>query len=268
VLPIYFINLATRPDRRAFMEAQLSSLGLAGIRIEAVTPADLSVEETAAYCDAGKPFHFRPRELSCTKSHERAWETFVAAGHDRAVILEDDAQLSSRLPNFLKDIADVDFDLIRIEETGRRLRVFPKVATTASGIELRPFRSTPMGASGYIRKASAARLLLGHPGMRERQTDLAIYSPFKQPGASLGRVQTFPGLCRQLGHRTWDSQSVGRSDIDLVHEPHSVSSRLSLRSRAIRAWRNLQDGWLNAKDHIAVKKNGLVRLEAPFSDDR
>ncbi|WP_425430654.1 glycosyltransferase family 25 protein [Devosia naphthalenivorans] len=36
MLPIYYINLASRPDRREYMDGQLAKLGLRGQRIEAV----------------------------------------------------------------------------------------------------------------------------------------------------------------------------------------------------------------------------------------
>src|SRR5690606_32587268 len=36
-LPIFYINLAARRDRREFMESQLRAMGMAAVRIEAVT---------------------------------------------------------------------------------------------------------------------------------------------------------------------------------------------------------------------------------------
>jgi hypothetical protein len=50
-VPVYYINLGARPDRRAFIEDQLAVLGLTGERIEAVSRADLTPEQKQAYCN-------------------------------------------------------------------------------------------------------------------------------------------------------------------------------------------------------------------------
>jgi glycosyl transferase, family 25 len=261
VLPIYYINLATRPDRRDFMEAQLAALGLAGTRIEAATPADLTAEEVALYCDGHQPRYLRRKELACTRSHERAWQAMLDAGEGRALILEDDAELSPHLPAFLAEIDCFDTDIVRLEATGPRIRVFPPKAASNSGIDLRPFRSTPVGAAGYILKAAAAKHLLGHPAFRQRQTDLVLYDPFEEPGASLTRLQTVPGLVQQLG----DKAAVGRSDIAFVDEPHHFRNEHPLAYRWIRTREGWGRGWRNMLDHFASKRQGLTRMSIPFA---
>jgi len=266
MLPIYYINLDSRPDRRAFMEAQLASLGLEGTRVSAATPADLTPEEVALYCDGRKPRYLRRRELACTKSHERVWTAMIAAGNERALVLEDDAELSPLLPAFLAELSGFDADIIRLEATGPRIRVFPPVARSAGGIDLRPFRSTPMGAAGYILRQTAARQLLGHPAFRRRQTDLVLYNPFDPPGAGLTRLQTVPGLCQQLGSMRPDKLSIGRSDIAPVDEPHLYAKEHPLRYRLGRLREGLTEGWRNARDHFASKKQGLTRMSIPFAD--
>lgn len=248
------------------METQLAGLGLVGTRIEAVTPADLSAEEIALYCDGNRPRYLRRKELSCTKSHERVWQTMLDAGQSRALILEDDAVLSPRLTAFLGEIDAFDVDLIRIETAGRKLRAFAPAATTTGGIELRPFSSTPMGAAGYILKADAARRLLGHPAFRSRQTDLALYNPFEAPGASLSRLQTVPGLCQQLGDAPVKTNPARESDIDTTEDPHLFARDYPLRYKWWRFREGMADGLRNAADHFASKKKGLVRLSIPFAD--
>jgi glycosyl transferase, family 25 len=262
LLPIFYINLASRTDRREFMEEQLAALGLSAVRVEAVTPDDLSAEEITSYCDSSRLRHLRPRELACTRSHERAWEMMIAAGQGRALILEDDAELSPLLPAFLGEIAKIDVDLVRIEGASRPLRVFPPMATTSSGVQLRPFRSTPMGSSGYVIKASAARQLLGHPGLRRKQTDLALYDPFEAPGALLSRVQTVPGLCKQLSRRHPAMLAVARSDI-VTDAASSVPK--PFRQRLYGVGYSLFQGLRNAADHLVHSRKGLVRMRIPFS---
>ena len=50
-LGIIYLNLQSRPDRRAAMARQLSELGLAAHRIEACTPEDLSPRDIERYCN-------------------------------------------------------------------------------------------------------------------------------------------------------------------------------------------------------------------------
>jgi glycosyl transferase family 25 len=266
MLPIYYINLAKRTDRRAFMDDQLAALGLKGTRVEAVTPADLTQDEIDSYCDGRKPRYLRRNELACTKSHERAWQMMIDAGQERALILEDDAELSPKLPGFLAELDRFDFDIVRLEATGPTIRVFPPVARSEGGIDLRPFRSTPVGAAGYILKQSAARQLLGHPAFRVLQTDLVLYNPFDAPGAGLSRVQTVPGLCQQLGGTHVDKREVGRSDIAHVDERHIFAIEHPVRFRWIRFRAGLKKGLRNALDHFASKKQGLTRMRIPFAD--
>src|SRR5690606_14539914 len=120
-----------------------------GQRIQAVTPANISPADAARYCDPPKPVYLRPNELACSLSHERVWRTMLHAGESRALVLEDDAELSQGLPAFLAELEGIDADIIRLESAGRPLRLFPTVARTAGGVELRPFRSTALGAAAY-----------------------------------------------------------------------------------------------------------------------
>lgn len=265
MLPIYYINLATRPDRRDFMEQQLAGLGLSGTRIEAATPADLSAEEIALYCDGRKPRYLRRKELACSRSHERVWQAMVAAGDHRALVLEDDAELSPALPRFLAAVEGYEVDMVRLEATGPTIRVLPPVANLA-GIDLRPFRSTPMGSAGYIVTGATASKLIGHQAFRERQTDMALYNPFDEPGVSMTRVQAVPGLCQQLGNLKPEMLDIGRSDVAPVDEPHIFARERPLLHRFLRFREGLSSGWRNALDHFASKKLGLTRMSIPFAE--
>jgi GR25 family glycosyltransferase involved in LPS biosynthesis len=265
VVSIYYINLASRPDRREFMENQLASLGLVGTRIEAATPADLTAEELALYCDSGKPKYLRPRELACSRSHARVWEAMLANADDYALVLEDDAELSPMLPGLLSEVAAIGVDVVRLEATGRRLRLLPAEKTTVGGVSLHPFRSTPAGSAGYIINSRAAQTLLGHPAFNERQTDLALYNPFLQPALSLTRLQTLPGMVRQLGPDHPVMRSVGKSDIAYVEERHEFKFRHPVKFRWMRIRDGLIDGVRNARDHMALRKLGLFRKAIPFA---
>lgn len=265
MVSIYYINLASRPDRREFMESQLASLGLVGTRIEAATPADLSAEELARYCDSEQPKYLRPRELACTMSHERAWAAMLVNGDERALILEDDAELSSMLPGLLAELGEIEIDILRLEATGRRLRLLPAIGRTRGGVDLHPFRSTPAGAAGYIVNARAAKALLGHPSFRVLQTDLVLYNPFEEPAKSLTRLQTLPGMVCQLGQEHPVMRSVGKSDIAYVEERHEFKFKHPIKFRWMRFRDGLIDGVRNARDHMKLRKLGLFRKAIPFA---
>ena len=100
-------------------------------------------------------------------------------------MLEDDAELSVRLPEFVREAGSVDADLVRIETTGAPTRVYAAVQTLPGGIAIRPFRSTPMGSAGYVIRAEAAKRIIGHPSLRRRHLDLALYNPFEEPGTAI-----------------------------------------------------------------------------------
>ena len=264
MLAIYYINLRSRPDRRDYMEEQFARLGLHGKRIEAVTPLDIPEEDKARYCNTSHRVFLRENELACTLSHERAWAAMMEDGHERALILEDDVELSTLLPGFLIDAGQVDADLIRIETTGNPMRVFPATQVLPCGVAIRPFRSTPMGSAGYLIRAAAARRIKGTEPLRRRHMDLALYSPFHQPGSLLSKVVSDPAMCRQLNMTKQASTEVARSDIASKSVPHVFAREHPVRYSAFKLWTNLGNGLRNAADHLAQQRKGLVRKVVPF----
>lgn len=266
MLPIYYINLASRSDRRQFMEEQFARLGLTATRIEALTPADLSESDVAAYCDPLKPNYMSPNMFSCAMSHERVWQTMLAAGDNQALILEDDAELSSLLPHFLEAVGNFSEELIRIETTGARTRVYSAHEVTQKGLSVRRFRSTPMGSAGYVLRRSAAEKLLGHPRFRTLAIDLAMYSPFEEPGALLTRSLVDPALCRQLGTQREGQSEIGRSNIDTKQVlPRTYADLHPVKNAVARMRRKLRTSLRNAVDHVREQRNGLTSKHIDFA---
>ena len=264
MLPIYYINLASRSDRREYMDEKLGNLGLKGCRVEAVTPADISVGDLDLYCNPARAKFLRPNELACTLSHERAWQMMISAGDDRALILEDDVELSRLLPAFLAEAGSIDFDLIRVETTGNATRVFPILQTGASGVAIRPFRSTPMGSAGYVIRASAAQRILGSRALRVLHTDLALYSPFDEPGSLLSRVLCDPAMCRQLNMTDQKTTEIARSDIAHTVVEHQYAKKRPISFFGLKVGSGVKKGLRNAVDHFAQQSKGLERRVIPF----
>lgn len=259
MLPIFYINLASRPDRRDFMEAQLKSLGLVGTRIEAVTPADLSAEDVDRYCNVENPTYLRKNELACTKSHERCWQTMLDMGAEHALVFEDDVKMSARLPAFLGAVDEIDAELIRIDALGNTIRVYPVHQTLPNGIAVRRFRSTTIGAAGYVISRSAAQKFLGHPEFRVRAFDLVLYDPFESPGSLVSRVLTEPALCQQVGSYHEQTADVGKSNIQADGIRWVFPERHPIRHWSSKFAQGFKRGLRNAVDHFVEKKKGLER---------
>jgi glycosyl transferase family 25 len=123
----YYINVASRTDRRDAMEARLLAVGVSAQRIDAVTDSDVRPEQRARYCDPTARRWTSVRELTCSLSHIKAMLAFLATDEEHAVIFEDDVLLSSALAQFLDEFerSPHGVDLLRLETDNSRLRVPP-----------------------------------------------------------------------------------------------------------------------------------------------
>lgn len=270
-VPSYFINLARRPDRRAFFQAQCQRLGLAACRIEAVTPEDLSVEEVSRLATGTRGRPVRPIEFACIKSHLRAWEQFLLSDAAIGAFFEDDALLSDSLPDFFADCAKANswgFDLIRLDQA-RRVRLFPARHESAHGIALREFRSTLHGTAGYILTREAAQRLLAYPGWGRTQFDLALYDPFRAPGNLVSRALIEPALCVQFASRAdmRKNEGIGRSDIDPPRQTGEPAKIVSPERQVSRALSSMVLGVRNAVDHLRLLGKGLETGRVGFKGD-
>ncbi len=260
-IAIRYINIGARSDRRDFFENQCKQLGLAPIRIEAATPRDLTRQETDMAL-------IRPVEMACIASHLRMIGDFLATGTAFGAFFEDDALLSDRLPAFLADIAankGFGLDLIRLDDS-RRMRVLPAVARAAPDVALYPFRSTPIGAAGYILSRKGAQSLIDFSDWGRRQFDLEIYDPFRRPGKILYRAQASPALCAQIGNRAAKrpDTGIGQSDID----PPSTQSEPPRQPVSLsRATAHAIGKVRNAVDHLVNLPRGLKTISIDFTED-
>lgn len=232
-MQIYYINLARRPDRRAFMEAQFEKLGLKATRIEAVTPDEVPTPMRDEFCNPDCDEFLSVTDLCCSLSHVRAYEALLAGTEHYALIFEDDAVLSSHLPEFLQAFEAMapQGDLVRIETSNRGIRS-KGVQCTLAGIDIvRPY-SWEAGAAGYIINRKAAAILARSRVMRRETTDEVILHPFGRHRATYRILQTVPGLCVQ-SHllRGGDVPNLG-SDLNSVARPsHSDQSRAARTRR-------------------------------------
>jgi len=261
---IYYINLDARPDRRQFMEEQFARLGLDAERIVARTPAEITEAQRDAYCNPARRWSMTEGQYACNLSHIKAWQTLLASGGHRALILEDDAHLSQSLPRFLAavDAQAIDIPLIRIESWPTEPRRYrePDV-TVLPDVTLRRCLSHEAGAAGYILTRAGAMRLAGEPAMNRLLVDSVLFSPFG-PARDLATRQTDPALCVQL--RREDSalpEAAGSLGAGLPeHRAERRRHPLTKFARQVEGWLTydtlrlrdsiLQAGWRDVEERV------------------
>lgn len=210
---VYYINLDRRTDRRSAMEAQFHDLGLEAERISAVTPAELSPDQSAKHCDPRNWNWITEEELSCSLSHIKALEAFLVTGEEKALILEDDVRLSLSLPGFLEALngRPTSYDVLRLETYLDGQRLIPTVDETIEGISIRRSWSWCAGAAAYIVSRKAARTIVDSGEFLRLQTDGALFNPYQSLSRVLVVRHCVPGLAVQL-----DRLDHNRNDSDLA----------------------------------------------------
>jgi glycosyl transferase family 25 len=95
---ILVINVRSFVERRKFMKAQLSRLGLECEFVHEYDACDIDSDtDMRHFCGAG----LRPNQKSCSMKHIAAMARMVSRGWRRMLVLEDDAVLS---PDFLQGL--------------------------------------------------------------------------------------------------------------------------------------------------------------------
>jgi glycosyl transferase family 25 len=188
-MDILVINLDRSSDRLGFMAAQFDRLGLAFTRLPAVDGATIPEEEFKRLSRT----YMRPlsrSELGCLLSHESAWAHCVETNRP-AVILEDDAFLSDRLPAFLSELGrrgPPDFINLETRGSEKWVSVEPIVWQASCGVRLYNLYIDPGGAAGYVMSPDIARSLL------ERSRNYAAPADAFIDLSGIARFQAEPGL--------------------------------------------------------------------------
>src|SRR5688572_7499259 len=214
---IIYLNLKSRPDRRAAMERQLSELGLAARRIEACTPEDLAPHDLDHYCNPSRSRFVSPRELACTFSHRWAWETMVEARVASALVLEDDAVLSRQLPLLLPELLALaqKWDVVRVEaNAGLAVTLGPELDCGLKQVSFRRPLTAQWGAGAYFVSRAGAEKLLRWDNLAE-PVDRLMMEPAGKLFGQLSIIQSVPGLCSTPPSWTGDSDlQLSRLDRD------------------------------------------------------
>ncbi len=189
-LPIYYINLAPRTDRRAHMESALAQLGLTGERVEAVTR-----DSVPRRPGDGVP----PSYVASRLSHMSAWQRLIDSGAPAAIVLEDDVVFAPSFIDFVDPaITALGADLVKLETYRRPILLSAGARPVGTGSQVRELQSSHFGAAAYLISAKAARRALAEPSLSRLHTDRFL---FGRGGPHLLRrtvLQADPAPCVQL----------------------------------------------------------------------
>ncbi len=168
----FVINLAEEVDRMNFMAAQMDVLGLDFTRIEAVTRETALQAGSEAYWQGWE----RPMnggERACLLSHMSVWRK--VAGCRPALVLEDDALLSSHIAEIMKGAEDLEgIDHLTLEVRGQRKLVAPDAEVTVAGHKVLRLYQERSGAAAYLLWPSGAKKLLQNASRRAGLADAVI----------------------------------------------------------------------------------------------
>jgi glycosyl transferase family 25 len=255
-IPLFLINLDSRPDR---LEKMISRLGdLPFERIAAVDGQNLDERE---FISQSAKFRMAKNEIACILSHKVVWQKIIAENIPYACILEDDVHLSSSFPHFIRnpDWLPDNFTVIKIETFLARvflsLRKFP-----AGDRLLRQLGSMHAGTAGYIVSLEGAVNLLDstqHPGspLDHLMFEVtSINSGFKV-------LQMCPALCIQ--------EDVLYPDISAASDITDARSRVRPKEKIDfipKLWRETKRPYLQLLSLLRlVRENLIIVRYVPFS---
>ena len=228
-LPVYLINLDRRPDRRAFMEAQLAGMGLGCERIparDAETVGDAEIAREVALSD-----HLirMSRGSQCNAlNHFEIMRRLVVGSAPAAVVLEDDIELSPDLAGFVRDGGWLPpgVGIIRLEKWSRRVTkklLGPELGPSpVPGREIRRLYSRVGGSGAYvITRAAAARILEGKGVLRHPIDHLLFNLNLSPLARAVGVGMVVPALARQAWGRFSSDIAASRTA-----EPRPLAARI------------------------------------------
>ncbi|RYD61747.1 MAG: glycosyltransferase family 25 protein, partial [Verrucomicrobiaceae bacterium] len=233
----FFINLDSRADRRAFIEAQLARVGLQADRLSAVSPATLTISPiNTGHPEMAVRGAMTQSELACLESHAKLWSR-AASTEDLTLILEDDVVLSNHVAAFLATLRpDPTWDVLRLETNFHTVRLSGDV-TVINGVEARRLMQPQSGAGAYVLTPKAAQAYLSSRHLWGVPADTMVLSP---PHAYQLRVfQLLPALSTHLEQlngqepNTVAVSEIGKTRKVIVERANIRSNRLTRLLRQV-----------------------------------
>ena len=192
-MDILLINVESAKERLAFQDKQLSALGLPYQRLNAITIDEITPEIiNKHYYDWQRPL--RKTELACYFSHREAWKT-IKNNNRPALILEDDALLSTELPEILEKLSKIEnADLVTLEVRSRKKYVGKKPTPLTQKTQLVRLYQDKTGAAAYVLWPKGVDKLMQH----EKNKGIALADAFMYSCKKLRLFQIEPAAALQL----------------------------------------------------------------------
>ena len=198
---VYVINLARRPDRRAFMQQQADRLGMQFDYIDAVDAQSPTANLDEIEILSGLHGRISKGDLACTLSHRKFWRLLLASGEPYAVVLEDDAILADDCGQFFADSGWIPAgaDLVKLERHGKMKPIFmDRLMRPAHARQVGRLYSKCAGTAGYAVSAEGARMLLAATEAIDDPIDQMMFNPGRS--TLFDRLKPFilePSICEQ-----------------------------------------------------------------------
>lgn len=165
-MPVYVINLKSRPKRKERAADELNKYNIKHTFIEAVDGSTLDrdklTDEGKIRCN-GSYRELRKGEIGCYLSHIQCWKNILDSGNEYGLVLEDDVVFANDFMNKFNEMFDQivnkDWDIICL---GRRCKEYFKKCDDGHVVAdnvLYP-ETLGYGTYAYIIKASAINKLL------------------------------------------------------------------------------------------------------------
>jgi glycosyl transferase family 25 len=165
-MDVILINLARAPERLQRMQAQFMALQMIFQVLVATDGKTISDAERNLVDNERRKwitaFPLTDNEIGCWLSHRRAMEQLIASGKPMAVVIEDDASLSSDLPRVLTAIEEraAPFDIIDLHRNFRRNEIFVPCRPLLPALRLGRIGYTHMNATAYVVSREGAQKFL------------------------------------------------------------------------------------------------------------
>lgn len=197
-LPTWVINLDRRPDRWQAVSLQLAKVGIAASRLSAVDGHDPAVMRDIEGGIPKRKGVFRPLsvpEVALAMSHRKALKEFLLTEHPAALILEDDAVLSSDLPSLLHSVDwwPQGTNVIKLDTIGFKEFRGKLCGMTECGRGIHQLIYCHTGAGGYLVNRTGARLVMNAPEHETLPFDNVMFDlRLSITARRLGGAQTIP----------------------------------------------------------------------------
>ena len=232
-IPCYYINLDRSPERDASFRTECARVGIEPTRVAAVDGRSIDAAEQARL----SALKTGPGEMACYLSHRKVWEMIRDGEDEWAFVAEDDIHFSDDAGVFFTDtswLPGADVDIVKAETARQRVRLSPRLHSTAHGHELRALQSYHGGTAGYfVSRPGAARLLQ----LTENVCDALDHVMFHEwigVVDKLSILQLDPALCIQDYLIAKPASRIGfKSTLDTDRATSSADAGLKQRPRGL-----------------------------------